>query len=448
MVEGDRLSRLNTPVVALLLTYLVIASLYTVRTPDWQAPDEPAHYNYIAQIVSDGCCPVIEVGDWDQAYLEQLTASEFAPDQLDQLDTLQYEDHQPPLYYLLSSVVYRFTNGSLLALRLFSVVIGLGVVVVAHAVARILLSPPLALTAAAFVVFVPQHLAMLAAVNNDGLSELVIGLTLLATLHYLRGSAKSTWVLGIWVAIALLTKMNTAFLVGIIPLMIVLRWWTHRAKISTTQVMRSLFLFFLPILLLAGIWWARNLSIYGTPDFFGLGRHDLVVAEQPRTADQIAAVGFGEYLRSSLERTFVSFWGQFGWMALPINDWLLWLVIGFSLIVASGWLIGWFIRRSPPAANNGDWRGLAWTLLSLTVIAVFVQYVYYNTEFYQMQGRYLFPMLIPLGIYVALGLDGWRRLVFERSEQWQWATLVPVLVLIPLNLYIVWRVIPLLASGN
>jgi hypothetical protein len=79
---------------------------------------------------------------------------------------------------------------------------------------------------------------------------------------------------------------------------------------------------------------------------------------------------------------------------------------------------------------------------------VFVQYVYYNTEFYQMQGRYLFPMLIPLGIYVALGLDGWRRLVFERSEQWQWATLVPVLVLIPLNLYIVWRVIPLLASGN
>jgi hypothetical protein len=77
-----------------------------------------------------------------------------------------------------------------------------------------------------------------------------------------------------------------------------------------------------------------------------------------------------------------------------------------------------------------------------------VQYVYYNTEFYQMQGRYLFPMLIPLGVWVAIGLDGWRRLIFGRSEQWRWAVVVPVLFLVPLNLYIVWRVIPSLAPGN
>ena len=436
--------RLNIPFIVLLLVYLVVGSLYALRTPDWQAPDEPAHYNYIAQIVDDGCCPVIEVGDWDQAYIEQLTGSEFDPSVLDRLDTVQYEDHQPPLYYLLSSVVYRFTNGSLLALRLFSVLIGLGVVAVAYAVARTLLSPALSLTAAAFVAFVPQHLAMLAAVNNDGLSELLVGLSLLATLHYLQGRTKASWVLGVLVGIALVTKMNAAFLAGLIPLMILLHWWTHRVEVSTVQMLRSLFLFLLPVLLIAGIWWVRNLSVYGSPDFFGLGRHDLVVADQPRTAEQIAAVGFGEYLRTSLERTFVSFWGQFGWMALPINDWMLWLVVGFSALVVSGWLIGWFVRV--PAAHNQ--QGLAWTLLVFTIIAALAQYVYYNTEFYQMQGRYLFPMLIPLGVFVALGLDGWRQLVFGRGEKWQWATLLPVLVLLPLNLYIVWRVIPSLAPGN
>ncbi|MDI6834774.1 MAG: MarR family winged helix-turn-helix transcriptional regulator, partial [Rhizobiaceae bacterium] len=30
--------------------YLALASLYAIRTPAWQAPDEPAHYNYIRQI--------------------------------------------------------------------------------------------------------------------------------------------------------------------------------------------------------------------------------------------------------------------------------------------------------------------------------------------------------------------------------------------------------------
>ena len=47
---------------------------------------------------------------------------------LGDLPTIQYEDHQPPLYYLLASLVFQLTNGSLIALRLFSVLIGAGVV--------------------------------------------------------------------------------------------------------------------------------------------------------------------------------------------------------------------------------------------------------------------------------------------------------------------------------
>jgi hypothetical protein len=57
-------------------------------------------------------------------------------------------------------------------------------------------------------------------------------------------------------------------------------------------------------------------------------------------------------------------------------------------------------------------------------------------------------MLVPVGMWVALGLDGWRRLVFGQSETARWLAAGPVLVYLPLNLYIVWRVIPLLAPGN
>ena len=112
----------------ILLGYLFAGALYAIYTPAWQAPDEPAHFNYIRQVAQDGCCPRIEPGDWQSDYLAQLTSTRFAPEHLDQLDAIQYEDHHPPLYYLLASAVFKLSAGDLTALRLLSVVLGAAVV--------------------------------------------------------------------------------------------------------------------------------------------------------------------------------------------------------------------------------------------------------------------------------------------------------------------------------
>ena len=66
------------PLVVLLLVYLVVGGLYAVNTPDWQAPDEPAHYNYVRQLAG-GKWPVIEPGDYDQAYQSEVISSRFDP---------------------------------------------------------------------------------------------------------------------------------------------------------------------------------------------------------------------------------------------------------------------------------------------------------------------------------------------------------------------------------
>ena len=56
------------PLLALILiAYFIVGGLFAVYTPAWQAPDEPAHYNYILQVAHEGCCPKIELGDWDSA---------------------------------------------------------------------------------------------------------------------------------------------------------------------------------------------------------------------------------------------------------------------------------------------------------------------------------------------------------------------------------------------
>lgn len=418
---------------AVLLAYLALASLYAIRTPAWQAPDEPAHYNYIRQIAGEGRLPVLEPGDWQQTYQDELTARGFDPALLGRLETVQYEDHQPPLYYLLQTPIYAATDGDLTALRLVSVALGAGVVLAAWAVLRALFPerPALALTGAAFVAFLPQHLAVLASVSNDPLAELIVGLTLLVAMRYLRGQARgaSPALLGGLVGLALLTKTTIYFLAGIAVLAVVLRGRRERWPWRTAA--RHLAAVLVPALILGGVWWARNVSVYGGTDFTGLARHDAVTVGQPRTAEYIDTMyggSFGRYLEAFVTTTFRSFWGQFGWMALIMPRWAYAAFALFSLGVIAG--AGLYIRRERwPAALSGPQRdGLA--LLGVTLALVAAAYVLYNVEFVQFQGRYLYPALIPLALLVAIGLAGWAASLPGRARD-----LTPVLLLFMLAAY-------------
>ncbi len=429
--------------IALIAAYLVLGIGFALRTPPWQAPDEPAHYNYVAQVATNGCCPILEPGDWDMGYINRLTTARFAPDTLADLGKLQYEDHQPPLYYLIAAPIFALSGGSLIALRLLSVVIGAGVVICAYGVTLTMLPtrPFVALGAAAFVAFLPQHIAMLAAAENDGLAELIVGLTLLATVLYLKGAAVRPWQLGLLVGLGLLTKVSTLFLAGLVPLALLIH--AYRPGTRYRLPLRVLVEFALPALVLGGIWWLRDINVYGFPDIFGLGRHNHVVADQPRTADLIQQIGLWPYLSRALTDTFHSFWGQFGWMALPLPGWTYALILVLTAVVIVGLVLDRRLSRRDSASSPPGQRA-AWAILLLTVVLGVAQFIYYNTVFWQFQGRYMFTALIPLGLWMAVGVDGWRRLL----PRWRLAVWLPLVVLglLPLlDLYLLWRVIPLLA---
>jgi 4-amino-4-deoxy-L-arabinose transferase-like glycosyltransferase len=467
--------RLTLPTILfmlLLLAYLVIGALFAIYTPAWQAPDEPAHYNYIAQLVQDGCCPVIEAGDWDSAYLEALKSNRFAPDLLGNLSSIQYEDHQPPLYYLLGALVYGVSDGSLIALRLYSVALGAGIVLAAYAISLTLLPDirHVALATAALVAFLPQHIAILASVNNDALGNLMIAITLLATLRYLKGDRVRAWQLGLLVGVGLLTKVSTLFMVGVVGVAILLRLWPGCASLAQwlRAVVREGLAFALPALLLGGLWWARSISVYGFPDLFGLRQHDLVVADQARTADLIAQVGFGQYLSSAVQTTFNSFWGQFGWMGVPMPGWVYTLIMGLLALCLAGYAVSYLISHrgnlagrpySPPAPtsdlslkspcyrNGEDIWGRGLLILALMLLLAVLAYLYYNTVFLQLQGRYMFTGLIPFALMLACGLDGWVRTArallpaLGRIAASDYLTALPFAAFALLDVYLLWRVI-------
>jgi 4-amino-4-deoxy-L-arabinose transferase-like glycosyltransferase len=413
-----------------LAVYLALGVGYALRTPPWQNPDEPAHYNYVAQAAASGCCPVIAAGDWDQDYLSILTANKFDPALLDRLDSVQYEDHQPPLYYLMGVLPYQ--AGDLLGLRLLSVALGAGVIVCAYAVGRLLLPDRamLALIAAGVVAFLPQRVAMMASANNDALAELIVGLALVALIHALK-TGRRFWLVGLIIGVGFLTKITVYGLAGAVGIAVLIEAWAARRSLRTF-ITRGLWIG-VPALGLGAIWWARNLTTYGGTDFLGLAAHDAVVIGQLRTADLVAQVGTGAYWQMALTTTFQSFWGQFGWMALPL-DGRIYAGIGVGLLLA---LIGALLmlpKRRPPAQS---WQIGAYAgLIALTAITA-AQVVYYNLTFVQFQGRYLYPALIPVALALAYGWDGLARRVRLTG-----VGLIAPILLVGLNLFVLWRVIP------
>lgn len=426
--------------VAIVVAYLLLGGLYAALTPPWQVPDEPAHYNYVAQISGAGrCCPVMTPSDWDAPYLDELKAEQF-PDDAD-LSTISYEDHQPPLYYLLAWPVFRASGGDLLALRLFSVLLGAGVVLAAYGVVRRLFPQNgfLAPATAAFVAFVPQHLAMMAGVNNDSLAELIVGLLLVVAVDYVHASARRTAhpaVMGVLVGAAFLTKLTVyGPALAVAALAVLLRWRIERR--STGWLAGQAAWVAGIALALGALWWGRNVAVYGWPDLLAQRAHEAAVVGQLRTAEAIAQKGFGPYMHKALTTTFHSFWGQFGWMGVPLPPREYELLGAFSLIAVAGVVVLAISDRPvklEPAQRAGLW------LLAGAAAATAAQLIYYNLTFSQLQGRYLFPALIPIAVLAVGGLWGWARL-FGRWLGSRVAAWLPLLGTVWLAVYALWALL-------
>ena len=265
----------------IVIAYVAIASLYAARVPAWQAPDEPAHYNYVHELASTGQFPVLRMGDYDEAYLEQLKSQGFPPSL--PIHPVRYEAHQPPLYYVLASVIFRLTQGQLLFLRLFSVALGAIFVVLTYEIVRQIYPQRAAvrLAAAAFVAFLPMHVASAASVNNDALAEVMLATILLLSIRYLRhwllGPEPPRWTealaLGLLLGMALITKVSAYVAVPVLlATLIMARYETRRSPLAyrlssepASQGPRSTYLthaalIFLPALIIALPWYARNMQ--------------------------------------------------------------------------------------------------------------------------------------------------------------------------------------------
>lgn len=396
----------------LLATYLVLGIVFALTNAPWQAPDEPAHYNYVAHLARGGGLPTLRPGDWDNAYLNRIRDEGFPPGM--PIEPLRYEFHQPPLYYALAAPTFRLTaslpaRAQLPLLRLVSV--GLGGLLLLGTyglVARLFPERSwLALGAAGFVGLLPMHLAMTASVNNDVLGELILlGVLAHAVAHLRCGlSARGRVGLGALLGLGLVIKTTTliawpltagAYLAAEVqPRRSQARSWDRALRGILTSGLTGLGV--------GGWFLARNALVYGGLDVFGWQRHDTVVAGQPTTRWWIQTYGLDHLLDRFLGFTFRSFWGVFGWLGIFMDE-RIYRGLGLVSLLALLGLVVFAYRLVTHPYRLNRLQRLALGLFALSALLTAGSYAWYNLKFVQHQGRYLFPSILPIALFFLLGL--------------------------------------------
>ena len=389
----------------LVVLYIFLAGAYSAVTPaataDQHNPDENAHLIYV-QTVASGHLPIFT----DAAH--------------------GYENHQPPLYYVLAAPVYLAAHragdaAATKAVRWVSILLGALVIVAVYWAARAFLpaQPWAALGAAAFVGLLPSNVALNASVTNDSLTTLicVLALGLLggivqadSDVHRLR---LSLW-LGVALGLGVWTKSLT---LPLFPAAAVAFLLLARAEALPGRTCAHLAALSLGLGGLIGLpWLLRNTLLYGDP----LAQHVLLVTLNNGTnnvpIDAMIALfgGVGGYLAKVAQWTFASFWGGFDSMRLfwdhdprrahpsflrGLTPTYLCLL---ALTLASGAGLLRERRRSP--GTLADRIGLG--VMAAQIVFTLVAFLNYNLHFFQAQGRYLYPALLPFALFFVLGGRG------------------------------------------
>jgi 4-amino-4-deoxy-L-arabinose transferase-like glycosyltransferase len=405
--------------ILILAAYLILATTYSIVTPIFEASDELWHYPMVKYLADNG----------------------LSLPRPDPAQPWRQEGGQPPLYYIAAAVltggidtsdmdVVRRVNphsdigvvrpdrnanmmvhraseafpwhGTVLAVhvaRFFSVLLGLGTVLVTYLLARAVFPdwPLVALGAAALNAFLPMFLFISGSVNNDNMSNLLGNLLTLLIVRLVQATEaprlRDFLLLGVVAGAGLLSKLNIGFLIPLVALALVvvsLRLRSWRPLLVGGLVSGAL------TIGIAGWWYLRNWQLYGDPT--GLNAFLDTVGRRliPANTAQLWAE------RHSFTQAY---WGFFGGVNVPLPDtvYLIFNVIGgAALLSAVVYLLVLLARRQESLVR--------WLVIGVSVgwpLVTFISYLRWTAETPASQGRLVFGALSAISLWMAVGLVWW-----------------------------------------
>jgi 4-amino-4-deoxy-L-arabinose transferase-like glycosyltransferase len=375
--------------IAILVAAVILSVLFAIslpmdaKDPNPPNPDELSHFSYIRLLA------------------EHRGFVKFVPD-----DPAYFETHQPPLYYLLCLPVYLATGGNYVAVRLVAILFQLGTIFVTFRACRDFFPDrvDVALGAAAFVAFLPSAAQLGGAINNDPLTTLLCALIFwkLGKVAMRGSTPRKALLLGAIFGIGLLTKLSVLQLLPTfcVAYLIAVRWRVMPLKQAVVCLGTALAVGFL----VASPWLIRNTILYGDP--FTLKIFPLTAGPEPPNPERMMRLmgwTFDQYLSITAVRTFATFWFILPPLFLNAAPWAL----ALALLFAVGGLWGAISsvvqgRREGMETESGAVARLVKLFVCGIILLVpfFTKFIF---TFFQAQGRYFFPALLPIAVLTVLG---------------------------------------------
>jgi 4-amino-4-deoxy-L-arabinose transferase-like glycosyltransferase len=417
-------------IALILVGFAVLATVYSVVTPLFEASDELWHYPMVKYVadhhfglpvqhpgLSDAEAPWRQEGGQPPLYYMIGAAATFWIDTSDLPDVRRINPHANIGEVWpdgnANMVVHDAAredfpwSGAVLAMhiiRFLSILMGLGTVYITYRLGRALFTqtPLIALGAAVFTAFNPMFLIVSAAINNDNLSTLLASLLLLLIVRLILGAAPSTRfyvLLGIIAGAGMLAKFQIGFMLPLVALALLIvsvRDHDWRPVVIGGAISGGL------TILIAGWWYWRNYHLYG--DATGINVFLDIVGRRAVPADW-------HQLWTERDTFTMSFWGFFGGVNVPMESGIYSLFNLIAGVSVGGLIFGllmWLWSRLRRHAHLSFSPLILARLFALIwPVIVFVSLITWTRQTWASQGRLWFSAIAALSIGLAAGMVAW-----------------------------------------
>ncbi len=349
-----------------ILTGIIIRVIFALFTPVFYAPDEESHFNYIKYIESENSLPIQTsmVGD----------------------NSNDWEYHQPPLYYYLLSPILKIntsTTTTVILVRLSSIIFWLINLFFAIKIIKALevKNKVIKSFSISLICLLPTYTFLSSTINNDNFLITLGGpIIYLSILNHKKQTLKNTVLIALLLTIAFWIKFSAiiyAIIITILFLTQIKEKYLFKRTLHFLLIALTTLAMWLPLAL-------RNLKLYG--DFHGIASPSM----QTQWPNMLVA------LRTSTTNILETFWSVSGIYNnikfLPTIGILLTL---FALV---GLIHGLLSKKPIPE------KKLIITLL-LSIALNFFIVLRFGVLYSQGQGRHIYPLLIPIAVLLALGIQ-------------------------------------------
>lgn len=415
----------------LLALMLIRGLIYTLILPFDRAPDEKHHFLLIKAKQS-------QLANFSRAERQQIAAElevttyyllypETRPDKKTVQDFAGRNLRRPPsswqIYYLVNAWLLQLCScdsirNEIFLIRGISILCGTLTVFFSFLIAKTLFPDNhiLAICTPFFIAFIPQFTAMSSMVNNDNFATVLATGFFLVMVKLLKQGLKFIYILLsiVTIGLAILSKRTAIFLLPLFFAFILISFWNTSIGWKTQGQ-------------LAGIFFVGLLA--GTGGFF------LIAPIRNFIETYVIWVDFPEVKRFLLYQAYSlqalklyvkfftvfywSFWGVFGYMSIHLHHfWYVLAALGQLLAICG--LCKQVFCTQKVRLHLEPWKAKALYLFAvsfvLTVgIAFFRSVIFRPEDPVLTQGRYLFPVIVPISILTIWGLS----LLFPTRQHWR-----------------------------